>query len=56
MKTFRCAIHKKKAIKKYDDNSIIIDDLNYETHIINIKTMKAIKNIFPERNLIVILY
>ena len=35
------------AIKKYDDNSIIIGDLNYELYIINIKTMEATKKILP---------
>ena len=35
------------GIKKYDDNSIIIGDLNYGLYIINIKTMEATKKILP---------
>ena len=38
------------AIKKYDDNSIIIGDLYYELYIINIKTMEATKKILPKND------
>ncbi len=48
MITFRGAIYRNNGIKKYDDNSIIIGDLNYETYIINIKTMEVTKKIFSK--------
>ena len=48
MKRFWGGIYRNNGIKQYYNNSIIIYILDYETYIINIKTMKTIKIFYWE--------